>query len=151
MDSKDRQILAILQAEGRLSNQELADRVALSASPTLRRVRLLEEAGVIQGYAALVDQKALGLPVTAFIRVKLERHGDEAVNAFEAAIRDMPEVMDCWLMTGQSDYLLRAVVSGLDAYETFIRQKLQRLPGIAGIDTSFAYGRVKQAQVLPST
>ncbi|MEL7128210.1 MAG: Lrp/AsnC family transcriptional regulator, partial [Pseudomonadota bacterium] len=130
--------------------QELAERVNLSPSPTLRRVRLLEQAGIITGYAALVDQKALGLPVTVFIRIKLERHSNAAVNAFEAAISQMPEVMDCWLMTGRSDYLLRTLAADLDAYEAFVRQKLQRLPGIAAIDTSFAYGRVKQAQSLPT-
>ncbi|MEL7482022.1 MAG: Lrp/AsnC family transcriptional regulator [Pseudomonadota bacterium] len=149
MDAKDRQILIALQQDGRLSNQDLADRIALSPSPTLRRVRLLEESGVIRGYTAVIDQKAIGLTVSAFIRVKLERHGDDAVEAFEMAIRAMPEVMDCWLMTGQSDYLLRVLATGLDAYESFVRTKLQRLPEIAAIDTSFAYGRVKHAQVLP--
>lgn len=150
MDSKDRQILTALQSNGRLSNQELAEKINLSPSPTLRRVRLLEDAGIIQGYAALVDQKAWGLPVTVFIRIKLERHSDDAVNAFEAAIMDMPNVMDCWLMTGRSDYLLRVLAEDLDAYEAFVRGKLQHLPGIAAIDTSFAYGRVKQAQILPT-
>ena len=149
MDSKDRQILKELQADGRLSNQDLSERVNLSPSPCLRRLRLLEDAGVITGYAALVDQKAWGLPVTVFIRIKLERHGDEAVQAFERAIIDMPQVMDCWLMTGRSDYLLRVIAADLDDYEKFVRRELQRVPGIASIDTSFAYGRVKHAQVLP--
>ncbi len=149
MDSKDRQILRELQANGRLTNQELSERVNLSPSPCLRRVRLLEEQGVIRGYAALVDQKAWGLPVTVFIRLKLERHSDEAVNAFEQAITAMPQVMDCWLMTGRSDYLLRVIAADLDDYERFVRRELQRVPGIASIDTSFAYGSVKHAQVLP--
>ena len=149
MDSKDRQILRELQGDGRLTNQELSERVNLSPSPCLRRVRLLEEQGVIRGYTALVDQKAWGLPVTVFIRIKLERHSDEAVKAFEQAIIAMPQVMDCWLMTGRSDYLLRVIASDLDDYERFVRRELQRVPGIAGIDTSFAYGSVKHAQVLP--
>ncbi|MBO6689174.1 MAG: Lrp/AsnC family transcriptional regulator [Henriciella sp.] len=149
MDSKDRQILRELQGDGRLTNQELSERVNLSPSPCLRRVRLLEEQGVIRGYTALVDQKSWGLPVTVFIRIKLERHGDEAVNAFEEAIIAMPQVMDCWLMTGRSDYLLRVIASDLDDYEHFVRRELQRVPGIASIDTSFAYGSVKHAQVLP--
>jgi Lrp/AsnC family transcriptional regulator, leucine-responsive regulatory protein len=149
MDSKDRQILRELQGDGRLTNQELSERVNLSPSPCLRRVRLLEEQGVIRGYTALVDQKSWGLPVTVFIRIKLERHGDEAVNAFEEAIISMPQVMDCWLMTGRSDYLLRVIASDLDDYEHFVRRELQRVPGIASIDTSFAYGSVKHAQVLP--
>ena len=149
MDSKDRQILRELQADGRLTNQELSERVNLSPSPCLRRVRLMEEQGIVRGYAALVDQKAWGLPVTVFIRIKLERHGDEAVNAFEQAITAMPQVMDCWLMTGRSDYLLRVIAADLDDYEHFVRRELQRVPGIASIDTSFAYGSVKHAQVLP--
>lgn len=150
MDSKDRQILKELQADGRLSNQDLSERVNLSPSPCLRRLRLLEEAGVITGYTALVDQKAWGLPVTVFIRIKLERHSDDAVQAFEQAIINMPKVMDCWLMTGRSDYLLRVIAADLDDYEQFVRRELQRVPGIASIDTSFAYGQVKHAQVLPA-
>lgn len=149
MDSKDRQILKELQADGRLTNQELSERVNLSPSPCLRRLRLMEEQGVIRGYTALVDQKAWGLPVTVFIRIKLERHGDEAVQAFERSILNMPQVMDCWLMTGRSDYLLRVIAADLDDYERFVRRELQRVPGIASIDTSFAYGSVKHAQVLP--
>ena len=112
-------------------------------------MRLLEEQNVIKGYTALVDQKAWGLPVTIFIRIKLERHGDAAVSKFEKAIQNMPQVMDCWLMTGRSDYLLRVIASDLDDYERFVRRELQRVPGIASIDTSFAYGSVKHAQVLP--
>lgn len=149
MDSKDRQIVQALQTDGRLTNQDLSERVNLSPSPCLRRVRLLEEQGVITGYTALVDQKAWGLPITVFIRIKLERHGDEAVNAFERTIQDMPQVMDCWLMTGRSDYLLRVIAADLEDYERFVRRELQRVPGIASIDTSFAYGSVKHAQVLP--
>lgn len=148
MDSKDFQILAELQSDGRLTNQELSQRVNLSPSPCLRRVRLMEAAGIIQGYTALVDQKALGLPVTVFIRIKLERHGDETVNAVEQALQAMPEVMDCWLMTGRWDYQLRVLAATLEAYEAFVRGKLQSLSGISAIDTSFAYGRVKQAQVI---
>ena len=149
MDSKDRQILRELQNNGRLTNQELSERVNLSPSPCLRRVRLMEEQGMIKGYTALVDPKAWGLPVTVFIRLKLERHSDEAVNVFEQAISAMPKVMDCWLMTGRSDYLLRVIAADLDDYERFVRRELQRVPGIASIDTSFAYGSVKHAQVLP--
>ncbi|MEO1552948.1 MAG: Lrp/AsnC family transcriptional regulator [Pseudomonadota bacterium] len=149
MDSKDRQILRELQKNGRLTNQELSERVNLSPSPCLRRVRLMEEQGMIKGYTALVDPKAWGLPVTVFIRLKLERHSDEAVTVFEQAISAMPKVMDCWLMTGRSDYLLRVIAADLDDYERFVRRELQRVPGIASIDTSFAYGSVKHAQVLP--
>ena len=149
MDSKDRQILRALQSDGRLTNQDLSDQVNLSPSPCLRRVRNLEEQGVIQGYTAVVDQKAWGLPVTVFIRITLERHSDEAVEAFERAITDMSQVMDCWMMTGRADYLLRVIAADLDDYERFVRRDLHRAHGIASIDTSFAYGRVKHAQVLP--
>ncbi|MEO1322711.1 MAG: Lrp/AsnC family transcriptional regulator [Pseudomonadota bacterium] len=149
MDSKDRQILAELQSDGRLTNQDLSERVSLSPSPCLRRVRLMEDRGVITGYTALVDQKAWGLPITVFIRIKLERHSDDTVQAFERAITHMPKVMDCWLMTGRSDYMLRVIAADLDDYEQFVRRDLQRVPGVASIDTSFAYGRVKQAHVLP--
>ena len=149
MDSKDRQILQALQSDGRLTNQDLSDQVNLSPSPCLRRVRNLEEEGIIKGYTAIVDQKAWGLPVTVFIRIKLERHSDEAVEAFERAIADMPQVMDCWMMTGRADYLLRVIAADLDDYERFVRRELHRAPGIASIDTSFAYGVVKHAQVLP--
>lgn len=144
MDSKDKQILAELQADGRLTNQELSERVNLSPSPCLRRVRMLEAAGIIKGYTAIVDQKALGLPVTVFIRLKLDHHNDETVKTVEARISALSEVMDCWLMTGQWDYQLRVLAADLEDYEGFVRGKLQRIPGIAAIDTSFAYGRVKQ-------
>lgn len=148
MDSKDHQILAELQANGRLTNQDLSERVSLSASPCLRRVRLMEEAGIIKGYTAIVDPKALGLPVTVFIRIKLDRHDAETVKGVESRMNAMPEVMDCWLMTGQWDYQLRVLAADLEAYERFVRSKLHAIQGIAAIDTSFAYGRVKQAQII---
>ncbi|MEM6410433.1 MAG: Lrp/AsnC family transcriptional regulator [Pseudomonadota bacterium] len=149
MDSKDRQIISELQKNARLSNQDLAERINLSPTPTLRRVRHLEERGVLKGYTAIVDQKSWGLPITVFVRIKLERHSDETVSAFETSIDNMSEVMDCWLMTGRWDYLIRALAADLPSYEAFVRGKLQRIPGIAAIDTSFAYSRVKQAQTLP--
>jgi DNA-binding Lrp family transcriptional regulator len=149
LDAKDRQIVRALQQDGRLTNQDLAARVNLSPSPCLRRLRNLERAGVIRGYTALVDQKAYGLPLTVFLRVRLERHAEETVRSFEAQVKDTPEILDCFLLTGDADYLLRVVVESLDAYETFVRTRMQRIPGIASIDTSFAYGIVKQTQVFP--
>ena len=116
MDTKDRQIVRLLQQDGRLTNQDLAERVGLSPSPCLRRVRLLEQAGVIQGYGAIVDQQRYGLPVTAFIRVRLERHARDLVQQFEEAIRQLDEVMDCHLLTGDADYLLRVIVADLESY-----------------------------------
>ena len=149
MDQKDIQILRALQENGRLTNQELSERVNLSPSPCLRRVRQLEKAGVIRGYTALVDQAAYGLPLTVFVRIGLERHAADAVQVFEARIQDIPEIQDCFLVTGGADYLLRVVCRDLDAYERFMRETLHDIPGISSINTSFAFGNVKRSQVLP--
>ncbi len=149
MDATDRRIIRELQKDGRLSNQELAERVNLSPSPCLRRLRNLETEGVISGYTALVDQKAYGLPITVFIRVRLERHAEETVKGFEDRVGRLDEVLDCYLLAGSDDYLLRIIVASLEAYETFVRRRLHAIPGIASIDTSFAYGRVKQTRVYP--
>jgi len=150
MDDKDRQIIRALQRDGRLTNQDLAERVNLSPSPCLRRLRNLEKTGLIQGYTALIDQKAYGLPITVFVRIRLDRHSHEAVEAFEKGIADIEEVLDCYLMTGDSDYLLRVIVESLESYERFIRDKIHAIPSVAAIDTSFAYGIVKQTRVFPA-
>ncbi|CUH65730.1 Leucine-responsive regulatory protein [Thalassovita gelatinovora] len=149
MDAKDLQILRELQNDGRLSNAELAERVALSPSPCLRRVRLLEERGVIEGYTAIVNQKAYGLPVTVFIQIRLDHHSTEAAQIFEHAIQTIDEIMDCHLMTGETDYMLRVVVSSLEEYEQFVRNRLHPIPNVASINTSFAYGVVKKNRALP--
>ncbi len=149
MDVKDRQIIRELQINGRLTNQELAERVNLSPSPCLRRLRNLEQSGAIQGYTALVDQKAYGLPVTVLIRIRLERHSEETIRVFEKQVARIDEILDCYLMTGDIDYLLRVIVESLEAYEDFIRRKIHSIPGVASIETSFAYGIVKQARVYP--
>ena len=149
MDAKDRQIIRELQKDGRVTNQELAERVNLSPSPCLRRLRALEVAGVIKGYTALVDQKAYGLPITVFIRVRLDRHGEAVVKTFEEHVGRIDEILDCHLLAGGDDYLLRVIVASLEAYEDFIRRKLHAIPGVASIDTSFAYGVVKQTRVFP--
>ena len=150
IDAKDRQIIRALQLDGRLSNLELAERVNLSPSPCLRRVRLLEEAGVIRGYAADVDPRAMGLRVPAFTRITLDRHDRDAVGRFEARVRAIDEILDCHLMTGEADYLLRVVVPDLDAYEGFVRDRLHAIPGIRSITTSLVYGTVKSARVYPT-
>jgi len=150
MDDKDRQIIRALQRDGRMSNQDLAAQVHLSPSPCLRRVRNLERAGVIRGYAARVDARAYGLPITAFVRIRLERHDETTVQTFERAVAGMEEVLECHVMTGQTDYQLRVVVASLDAYEAFIRARLQRIGGIGSIDTSFAYGVVRDSPVYPA-
>jgi Lrp/AsnC family transcriptional regulator, leucine-responsive regulatory protein len=149
MDEKDRQILRELQKDGRLTNADLAERVNLSPSPCLRRLRMLEQSGVIEGYTAIVNHKAYGLPITVFIRIRLDHHSTEAAREFERRIRDIDEIIDCHLMTGDTDYLLKVVIESLDAYEAFIRTRIHPIPSIASINTSFAYGVVKQSRCLP--
>ena len=149
LDAIDRKLLTVLQQEGRITAQELAERVGLTASPCLRRIRLLEEAGIIRRYVAVVDQKAVGLPVSVFVSVKLERQREEELDRFAAAIARWPEVLECYLMTGPRDYLLRVVVPDLEAYERFLKQKLTRLDGVQSIESSFALGQVKYTSVLP--
>lgn len=150
MDDKDRQIIRALQRNGRATNLEIAAEVNLSPSPCLRRIRILEESGAITGYRAVADQRAYGLPVTVFIRIRLERHSEDTVKRFESRIRALDEVLECHLMTGPADYLLRVVVSGLDAYEDFIRNRIHPIGGIASIDSSFVYGSVKSTGVFPA-
>lgn len=149
LDAIDRRILAALQADGRVTATELADAVGLTTSPCLRRLRILEGAGVIRGYTALVDQVRVGLPVSVFVSIKLERQDEGSMERFEAAIRRCPEVLECYLMTGPRDYLLRVVAKDLSAYERFVKDTLTRLDGIANIESSFALGQVKHSNVLP--
>ncbi len=150
MDDKDRQIIRALQRDGRMSNQDLAAAVNLSPSPCLRRLRNLEKRGVIRGYSARVEPRAYGLAITAFVRIRLERHDEATVGSFEREVGRMEEVLECHVMTGHSDYQLRVVTASLDAYEAFIRTRLQRVGGIGSIDTSFAYGTVKDSMVFPT-
>ena len=149
LDEIDQRILAHLQANARLSNVELAARAGLSASPCLRRVRALEDAGVIKGYAALVDQQAVGLPVSVFIMVSLEKQIEQALETFETRIRALPEVMECYLMTGDSDYLLRVVAADVFAYERFLLTQLTKFPGVSSIKSSFALKQVVYRTALP--
>ncbi len=151
LDAIDRRILAELQENGRLTATELAERSGLTTSPCLRRLRLLEEREVIRGYTALVDQAKVGLPVSVFISIKLDRQAEEAMARFEAAVRRCPEVMECYLMTGPRDYLLRVVARDLTDYERFVKETLTRIEGIANIESSFALGPVKQISRLPIT
>ena len=149
LDDIDRRILGELQRDGRLTNQDLAARVGMSASPCWRRVRAMEGSGVIKGYAALVDPNALGLHVTVFTQVSLERQEEKGLQIFERAVGGWPEIMECYLMTGDADYLLRVIVPSLAAYEQFLMQKLTRIPGIASIKSSFALRSVKYRTDLP--
>ena len=149
LDAMDRKILDLLQKDGRVSIADLAQKVGLSPSPCLRRVRMLEEAGVIARYVAVLDQQSLGLLVSVFVSIKLESQREEALERFAKAIARWPEVIECYLMTGPRDYLLRIVVTDLAAYERFLKQKLTRLSGIGSIESSFALEQVKYTSVLP--
>ena len=149
LSSTDRRILRALQEDGRMTVQAIADRVGLSASPCLRRIRQLERAGIITAYAATVDQKSVGLPVSVFISIRLERQRADELDRFAEAVSRWPEVMECYLMTGQFDYLLRVVCADLGAYETFLRQKLAQLEGVGSIESSFSLAQVKYSRVLP--
>jgi DNA-binding Lrp family transcriptional regulator len=149
LDRIDRAILAELQRDGRLSNRELAEGVHLSESACLRRVRALEEAGVIDRYAALVNQAKVGLPGNVFVSITLNRQEQADLAAFEAAVQGVPEVMECYLMTGQQDYLLRVVVSDPADFERLHSQHLTRLPGVARVQSSFALRIVRKSVELP--
>jgi Lrp/AsnC family leucine-responsive transcriptional regulator len=145
MDEYDTRILRELVRDGRISVQDLSERVGLSPSPVARRIRLMEECGVISGYTALLDEAKLGFEVSVFVSVQLDRQVDEALARFEAAIRTFPEVVDCWLMTGNRDYLLRIVTQSLAAFETFLTGKLTKIPGVATLESSIPLRRVKSS------
>ncbi len=149
LDAIDRKILGLLQGDCRLTMQEIADRVGLSASPCHRRIKIMEEAGIIRGYIALVDQRKVGLPVSVFVSIKLERQREKDLEAFATAISRWPEVLECYLMTGHRDYLLRVVVEDLTAYEKFLKHKLTLAPGVASIESSFALDQIKYSIALP--
>ena len=145
----DLKILSHLQNNARLTNVELSEHIHLSQSPCLRRVRNMESSGIIQGYVALVDQNAVGLPVSVFVNVRLEKQIERALEKFEETVQDWSEVMECYLMTGDSDYLLRVVASDLAAYERFLMDKLTCVPGVASINSSFALKQVTYKTALP--
>lgn len=149
LDAIDVRILDRLQRDGRISNVDLARDVGLSPSPCLRRVRDLEEAGLIDRYAAILDQRKAGLDLSVFVQVTLERQIETALETFERTIAERPEVMECYLMTGDADYLLRVVVADVAAYERFLKNHLTRIPGVASIKSSFALNRVKYETALP--
>ena len=149
IDAIDRKILAHLQDDCRVTVVDLAERVGLTASPCHRRIKILEEKGILKRYIALVDQKAIGLPVSVFISIKLERQKEEDLERFAKAIRGWAEVLECYLMTGHRDYLLRVVVPDLQAYERFLKQKLTRVSGISSIESSFALDQIKYSIALP--
>jgi len=149
LDEIDRRILETLQTDARVRNVQLAEKVGLSPSPCLRRVGQLEKTGVIRGYVTLVDPEAVGLSVSIFVNVTLEKQIELALETFEKHIRARPEVMECYLMTGDADYLLRVVTSDLAAYERFLLEHLTRIPGVASIKSSFALKQVAYRTALP--
>ena len=148
-DKKDLRILEILQEHARISNSDLAQSVGLSPSPCWRRVKALEKAGVIQQYVALVSAKSVGLPINVFATVTLDKQIESALEAFEKSVTERPEVMECYLMTGEFDYLLRVVVPDLEAYEHFLLEHLTRIKGIASIKSSFSLKQVCYKTTLP--
>jgi Lrp/AsnC family leucine-responsive transcriptional regulator len=149
IDAIDRRILRLLQADAKITNAELARRVGLSPSPCLARVRALERAGIISRHVTLLDPLKVGLGVSVFIQVSLEQQVERALNAFQAAIASYPEVLECYLMTGDADYLLRVVVADVPALERFILERLTKIRGVASIRSSFALKQVKYETALP--
>ena len=149
LDRYDRAILDALQKDGRISNVQLAAAVNLSESACLRRVRALEDSGMIDRYVALVSQPAAGLPGNVFVHIGLHREEESELAAFEDAVRDIPEVMECYLMTGEFDYLLRVVVSDMADFERLHKESLTRLPGVARVNSSVAIRTVQKTTELP--
>jgi Lrp/AsnC family leucine-responsive transcriptional regulator len=151
LDRIDLRILDVLQQEGRLSNQEVAERVALSPSPCLRRIRRLEEAGVIRRYVALLDPEPLGLGLLAYVSVKLEKRGKMPMEDFGARVQAWPEVLACYAMTGEMDYLLSVRVENLQHFSSFVMNQLLRQPGVMDVKSSFALQKIKDTTALPLT
>ena len=149
LDRTDLRILSALQDDAGQTNVELARTVGLSPSPCLRRVKALEAAGVIRGRRAIIDPAAVGLPISVFLQVALERQVEANLDRFEQAIVDWPEVLECYLMTGDADYLLRVVAPDLDAFHRFLMDRLTRAPGVASIKSSFALKQIKYGAGLP--
>jgi DNA-binding Lrp family transcriptional regulator len=149
IDRIDRRILEAIQEDARISNAELAARVGLSPSPCWRRVRALEQCGVIQRYVTLASPEALGLPVNVFVSITLERQVEDNLERFEQAVLSRPEVMEAYLMTGDFDYLLRVVVPDIQAYQRFVLEHLTRIEGVASIKSSFALKQVQYKTALP--
>ncbi len=150
IDRYDRQILQVLQDDGRISNQDLADRIGLSPSPCLRRVRTLEESGIVTGYRALLDAKKLGYSLMALIYISMDKHTPERFENFEKEIRKLPEVLECLLVTGQdADYQIKVVVKDMDAFQDLLLSRITRILGVTGVHSSFVLRRVIDKTTLP--
>jgi len=150
LDELDRKIISILQQEGRIRTIELADRIGLSPTPCARRIVRLEEEGVITGYTATVNQDKMGLPISIFVSVELENQGAEALELFEKQVTSFEEIMECFIMTGSQDFLMRVVAADLASYEQFLQEKLTRVPGIRMIRSRFALRRLVNRSRLPT-
>ncbi|MBT0959279.1 Lrp/AsnC family transcriptional regulator [Alphaproteobacteria bacterium KMM 3653] len=149
LDSTDRRILTVLQRDGRMSNADLSERISLSPSACHRRVQRLEESGLIAGYVALLDARLLGLPTTVFVEIRLSGQTDEVLDGFEKAVARVPEVLECHLMAGTADYLLKVVARDTDDFARLHRRHLANLPGVLQIQSSFALRRVLKTTALP--
>lgn len=150
IDSFDRQILRLLQQDGRISNQDLADRIGLSPSPCLRRVRSLEEAGVIKGYRALIDAKALGYTLMALIYISMDKHTPDRFEHFEKEISQFSEVLECLLITGQdADYQIKVIVRDMDAFQELLLNRITGIRGVTGVHSSFVLRRVVNTTSIP--
>jgi Lrp/AsnC family transcriptional regulator, leucine-responsive regulatory protein len=146
-DEIDRRILRELSRDGRISNNDLAERVGLSPSPCLRRLRRLEAAGIIRGYTALIDAKAYGWSMAAIATIRLSRQNEDEIVMFEDAVRGWDEVLECHLVTGSRDYILKVMTGSLEQYERFIKEKIARLKCVASIETSFVMNTIKERRV----
>lgn len=150
LDRYDRKILSVLQQEGRISNQDLAERIGLSPSPCLRRVRALEDAGIIAGYRAHLDAVRLGLSLMALIHISMDRHTPERFAYFEEKVSELPDVLECLLITGQeADYQLKVVVRDMQAYQELLLNRITRIEGVSGVHSSFVMRRVVDKTALP--
>ena len=149
LDKHDKLILEVLQRDGRITNKQLAEKINLSESSCLRRVRALEESGVIDRYVALLRQNQSGFPGNVFVQIGLHREVESDLAAFEDAVRKVPEVMECYLMSGEFDYLLRVVVADMADFERIHKQSLTRLPGVARVNSSFGIRTVQRKTALP--
>jgi Lrp/AsnC family transcriptional regulator, leucine-responsive regulatory protein len=149
LDKFDRAIVQVLQLDGRIANSELAERVNLSESACLRRVRALEQAGLIEGYTAILNQQKAGCPVNVFVNITLDKQDETDLRRFEEAVRKIPEVMECYLMTGDYDYVVRVVVADTADFERVHSKFLTRLPSVARVHSSFALRTVQKSRELP--
>lgn len=150
LDALERRILTALQTAGRMSNVELAQHIGLSESPCLRRVKQLEEAGIIAGYAAVVDQRKLGLDVTAYVLVTMAKQPDSTTEAFHAAVRTEPHIIECHAMSGSHDYLMKVVAGSMDDFSELCMQHILKFPGVQHVESSFSLKEIKNSRVLPT-